>query len=188
MNKNLQRWMIIAMLTAIAVVVGWLESFVPVFIPGVRLGLANVVILIMIYEFKFYEGLIADIIRILVVALLRGTLLQPVFLMSLAGGMTSFFVMLGFSKIKVFTAVGTSVMGSIFHSLAQMIVAYLIISSVAVYYYLPFVILLSLGTGIISGFICDIYLSRSITSLYADVRKYPHKKEEIVIEEIENNN
>lgn len=177
MNKNIKRWMIIAMLSAIAIIVGYIESFIPVFIPGVKLGLANVIILMMIYEFKFYEGLVVDIIRILVVALIRGTLLQPVFFMSLAGGLSSFLIMLLFSKIKIFTAVGTSVMGSIFHSAAQMVVAYIIISSTAVYYYLPIIILLSIGTGILSGFICDIYLSRSITSLYIDVKKYPYKKE-----------
>ena len=175
MDTRLKRLTIVALMTSAAIVLGIIESFITVFIPGVRLGLANVIILIMIYEFKFYEGLAADLIRILVVALFRGTLLQPVFFMSLAGGIASFIVMLGFSKIKIFTAMGSSVMGSVAHASAQMVVAFIIISSSAVFYYLPFIILLSLGTGILSGLVCDLYLSSSITSRFIDVREYKHK-------------
>ena len=79
MNKSLKRWMIIAMLLAMAVILGYIESFIPIFIPGVKLGLANVIILIMLYEFKFYEAFIVDILRILVVALIRATLMTPTF-------------------------------------------------------------------------------------------------------------
>ena len=186
MDNRLKRLAAVALMTAAAIVLGIVESFIPLFIPGVRLGLANVIILIMIYEFKFYEGLAANLVRIVVVALFRGTLLQPVFFMSLAGGVASFVVMLGFSKIKIFTALGSSVMGSVAHASAQMVVAFIIISSNAVFYYLPFIVLLSLGTGILSGFICDLYLSSSITSRFIDVREYNHKfseKIEVIDEE-----
>ncbi len=172
MNKNLKRLIIISMLTAIAIVVSYLESLIPIFIPGVKLGLANVIILIMIYEFKFYEALLTDILRILLVALIRGTFLEPVFFMSLAGGLTSYFIMLGFSKITIFTALGVSALGSITHSMAQVLVAALLISSEAVLYYIPFIALLSILTGILSGLITDSYLRRSISSMFIDVKCY----------------
>lgn len=155
--------MIIAMLMAMATVLSYLESFIPVFIPGVKLGLANVIILIMLYEFKFYEAGIVDLLRILVVALIRGTLMTPTFLMSLSGGILSYIVMLIFSRIKVFSPIGVSVLGSISHSIGQIIVVIIIINLDAVLYYLPFILVLSLATGILSGFITKEYLKRSIT-------------------------
>ena len=103
---SVKRLAIIAMLTAMAIVLSILESFIPMFIPGVKLGLANVIILIMLYEFKISEALIVDILRILVVAILRSTLLSPTFIMSLSGGVLSFVIMLIFSRIKVFSIIG----------------------------------------------------------------------------------
>ena len=154
------------MLLAVAIVLSYLESFIPIWIPGVKLGLANVIILIMLYEFKFYEAGIVDILRILVVALIRGTFMSPTFFMSLSGGILSYFVMLLFSRIKVFSIIGVSVLGSISHGVGQIAVAIIIMGTQAVAYYLPFILLLSLGTGILSGFIARSYLKRSITKRY----------------------
>ncbi|MBO5542738.1 MAG: Gx transporter family protein, partial [Acholeplasmatales bacterium] len=84
---NIKRISIIAMLLAMAIVVSVLESFIPMFIPGFKLGLANVIILIMLYEFKVGEAFSVQILRIVIVGLLRGTFLSPIFLMSLAGGL-----------------------------------------------------------------------------------------------------
>lgn len=163
MNKDLKRWIVISMLMAMACVLSYLESFIPVFIPGVKLGLANVIILIMLYEFKFYEAGIVDLLRIIVVALIRGTIASPTFFMSLAGGILSYIVMLIFSKIKIFSPIGVSVLGSISHCLGQIIVVVIIINLDAVLYYLPFIVVLSIITGILSGFIARTYLNRSIT-------------------------
>lgn len=163
MNKDLKRWIVISMLMAMACVLSYLESFIPVFIPGVKLGLANVIILIMLYEFKFYEAGIVDLLRIIVVALIRGTIASPTFFMSLAGGILSYIVMLIFSRIKIFSPIGVSVLGSISHCLGQIIVVVIIINLDAVLYYLPFIVVLSIITGILSGFIARTYLNRSIT-------------------------
>lgn len=166
MNKSLKRWMIIAMLLAMAVILGYIESFIPIFIPGVKLGLANVIILIMLYEFKFYEAFIVDILRILVVALIRATLMTPTFFMSLSGGILSFIVMLIFSRIKVFSIWGVSMLGSIAHGIGQILIAIFIVGTSAVLYYLPFIVLLSIGTGVFSGILAKAYLKRSITNKY----------------------
>ena len=165
-HRPLLRLSIIAMLLAVAIVLSYLESFIPIWIPGVKLGLANVIILIMLYEFKFYEAGIVDILRILVVALIRGTFMSSTFFMSLSGGILSYFVMLLFSRIKVFSIIGVSVLGSISHGVGQIAVAIIIMGTQAVAYYLPFILLLSLGTGILSGFIARSYLKRSITKRY----------------------
>lgn len=165
---KLKRLAVISMLTTMAIVLSIVESFIPVFVPGVKLGLANVIILIMLYEFKSYEALLVNIIRILLVGLLRGTLLTPTFLMSLSGGMLSFLVMLIFSRIKIFSAIGVSVLGSVSHCLGQILIAIVLLSTDAVIYYLPFIAILSLATGVVSGLITKGYLKVSITSRFIE--------------------
>lgn len=166
MDKRLKRWMIIGMLLAMAVVVSYLESFIPIFIPGVKLGLANAIILIMLYEFKWFESFTVDILRILVVSFIRGTFLTPTFWMSFSGGVVSFLVMLLFSRFKLFSPIGVSILGSLAHACGQVAIAMVMLESVNILYYLPFIMLLSLGTGILSGFISRSYLKRSITSRF----------------------
>lgn len=167
-NKKLLRLMIIAMLLAMSIVLSYLESFIPVFIPGVKLGLANVIILIMLYEFKFYEAGIVDVIRILIVSFIRGTFLSPTFFMSLSGGILSFLVMLMASKVKIFSCIGVGILGSILHCFGQILVAIWLVGSDAVLYYLPFIGLLSLATGIFTGLISRSYLKRSITKRFIE--------------------
>ena len=169
MNKSIKRIAIIAMFIALSSILSYLESFIPVFIPGVKLGLANVIILIMLYEFKFYEALIVQLLRIIVVSLILGTILTPTFLMSLSGGILAYIVMLIFSRIKIFSVIGTSILGSISHSVGQIIVAIIIMGTKAVIYYLPFIMVLSLATGVLSGIIARTYLKRSITNRFIEV-------------------
>lgn len=166
MNKSLKRWIVVAMMMAIAIVLSYLESFIPVFIPGVKLGLANAIVLIMLYEFKYHEAFIVDLLRILLVSLIRGTFLEPSFMMSISGGMLSFLVMFIFTRFKFFSPIGVSVLSSIFHSIGQILMAIVILGTDKVIYYLPFIGLLSLLTGILSGLVVRTYLKRSITNRF----------------------
>ena len=134
--SKVKRFTIIAMLLAIAIVLNVLESFT-IFIPGVKLGFANIIILIMLYEFKPAEALMVDILRIFMVGLLRGSFLSPTFFMALSGGLTSFIIMFLFSRIKIFSPVGVSVLGSISHATGQIFVAIGLLGTNAVVYYLP---------------------------------------------------
>ena len=165
MNKT-KRLCIIAMLLAMAIVLNILESFIHFGIPGVKLGLANIIILIMLYEFKSYEALVVDVLRIVLVVLLRGNFLSPTFIMSLSGVLLSFLIMYLFSRIKVFSPIGVSVLGAVSHATGQVIAAILMLGTQAVIYYLPFIGILSIGTGIISGIITRLYLKKSITARF----------------------
>lgn len=165
MSKT-KRLCVIAMLLAIAIVLNILESFIPVFVPGVKLGLANIVVLIMLYEFKSTEALLVNLLRILLVGLLRGNLLSPTFLMSLSGGVFSFLVMFLFSRIKVFSPIGVSVLGAVSHATGQVIVAMILLGTKAVVYYLPFIGILSIITGVFSGILTKAYLTKSITARF----------------------
>ena len=163
--SKVKRFTIIAMLLAIAIVLNVLESFT-IFIPGVKLGFANIIILIMLYEFKPAEALMVDILRIFMVGLLRGSFLSPTFFMALSGGLTSFIIMFLFSRIKIFSPVGVSVLGSISHATGHIFVAIGLLGTNAVVYYLPFIALLSILTGILSGIIAKVYLAKSVTKQF----------------------
>lgn len=165
---NTKRLALIAMLLAMAIVLNMLESFIPVFIPGVKLGLANIIILIMLYEFSAKEALVVNLSRIVLVAVIRGGIFTPTFLMSLSGGVLSFVIMLLFSKIKVFSTIGVSVLGAVSHSIGQIIMAIIILGTGAVVSYLPFIMILSLITGIFSGTVALAYLKRSVTRKFID--------------------
>lgn len=165
MSKT-KRLCIISMLLAIAIVLNILESFIPVFVPGVKLGLANIVILIMLYEFKPTEALLVNLLRILLVGVLRGNLLSPTFVMSLSGGVLSFIVMFLFSRLKIFSPIGVSVLGAVSHATGQVLAAIVLLGTQAVMYYLPFIAILSIVTGVFSGILTKVYLVKSITARF----------------------
>lgn len=164
--KSIKRLAFLSMMLALAIVLNIVESFLPVFIPGVKLGLANIIILILLYEFSSVEAFWVDVLRIVLVGLIRGTFLSPTFFMSLSGGILSYLVMLIFTKINCFSVIGVSVLGAISHSIGQIAVAIWLLGTSAVIYYLPWIALLSVLTGILSGIITRLYLKRNITGLF----------------------
>lgn len=153
---NLQKVVRLSMFTALAIVLNIFESYVPIInlnIPGVKVGLTNIVILSVIYLYGFKEALYVSIIRIFVVGILRTGLFSTAFLFSLSGSIISLLVMYMVNKIKMFSIVGVSIVGSIFHSIGQIIMAYFLLKNINVMYYLPFIIIISIVTGIIIGII-----------------------------------
>ena len=118
---KVQKMALLGILTAAAIVIAILESFIPsIGIPGVKLGLANIVILIILYELGIVEAVIVNVLRVIVVGLVRGTFLSMGFLMSLTGCALSLGIMIVFYVlIKKFSIIGVSVIGSVFHVTGQ---------------------------------------------------------------------
>lgn len=149
---KLRRIVIIAILISIASIVGYLESLIPFsLVPGVKLGLANIIILFSIYHYKWYEALIITLFRILLVSLVLGTFLNVSFFMSLSGGLLSFTIMVLLKNIKKLSVIFISITGALLHGLGQVAVAMIVMGAMEVLYYLPFIMLLSIPTGVIVG-------------------------------------
>ena len=106
------------------------------------------------------------IIRIILVGLLRGNIFQMPFFMSLCGGLTSFIIMRIFSKIKFFSIIGVSVIGSIFHCVGQIVIAIILLETAQVIYYLPLIAILSTVTGVLTGIISRRFLSLKINEQF----------------------
>lgn len=144
----------LTMLLALSVVLNIIESFIPLFngnIPGLKLGLANIIILIVLYMFSFKDALYVSLLRILLVGILRTGLFSMTFFFSLGGALFSLCSMFIAKKTKL-SIIGVSIVGSIFHSIGQILVAILIIKNTYIIYYIPWLLLFSIPTGILVGF------------------------------------
>ena len=145
---------LIAILTSICVVISILESlftFIGDIVPGLKLGLANIVIIFTLYEYDFKTAFLVSIIRVLIVALLR-TGFGINFFFSLSGAIFSIIFMYIFKKTRL-SIIGVSIIGSVFHSIGQVLVGMLLLDNYNVIYYLPYLLLFSIPTGIVIGII-----------------------------------
>lgn len=144
-----------AMLLALAIVLNLIESVIPLFngmIPGLKLGLANTITLVVLYIYSFKDALYLSILRVLLVGILRTGIFSITFFFSLGGSILSILMMYIIKKTKL-SIVGVSIIGSISHSIGQIIVAIIILNSKVMFYYLPWLLIFSIPTGIITGLI-----------------------------------
>ena len=161
---KVQKMALLGVLTAAAIVVAILESFIPsVGIPGVKLGLANIVILVILYELGIVEAIIVNLLRVLVVGLVRGTFLSMGFLMSLSGAVLSLTIMIVFYLlIKRFSIIGVSVIGSIFHVSGQILIAMLYLGTAYIVLYLPIIAISAIITGVFVGIVAQLIIKTGI--------------------------
>ena len=150
---KVQKMALLSVLTAAAIVIAIIESLIPsIWIPGVKLGLANIVILVILYEIGIIEAILVNLLRVFLVGLLRGKFLSMGFYMSLTGAVLSLAVMIIFYLIiKKFSIVAVSVMGSIFHIFGQILIAIIFLGTASVLYYLPIISISAIITGILVG-------------------------------------
>ena len=146
---------LLGVLLAATIVIAILESFIPSFtIPGIKLGFANIVILVTLYEVGILEAVFINVVRVFVVAFVRGTFMSMGFFMSLAGAFMSLGIMIILVLlIKKFSIIGVSVLGALFHVAGQILIAMVYMGSPYVVFYLPIIALSALITGIIVGLV-----------------------------------
>jgi len=161
---NTHKLALMGVLTASAIVIAILESFIPsIGIPGIKLGLANIVILITLYELGVMEAVFINIVRVLIVAIVRGTLLSMGFFMSLAGAFLSLAIMIVFClSIKKFSIIGVSVIGAIFHVVGQILVAMIYLDSAYILFYLPIIAISAIITGVLVGVVARLVIRTGI--------------------------
>lgn len=161
---NIHKIALLGVLTAGAVVIAILESFIPsIGIPGIKLGLANTVILVVLYELGIIDAIMVNLIRVLVVGLVRGTFMSFGFLMSLSGAALSLIVMILFYLlIRKFSIIGVSVIGAIAHVVGQILVAMAYLGTSYVVLYLPAIGLSAIITGVFVGIVASAIIHTNI--------------------------
>ena len=145
---------------ALAFVLSYVESLFPTFIavPGVKLGLTNLVVLIALVKIGKKDAFFINMIRILLVGLTFGTAFSLLY--SFAGGILSFLVMMLFYGKNRFSVIGVSVAGGVSHNVGQILVAMVVLESNALLYYLPVLILSGTLAGVVVGILCGEVVKR----------------------------
>lgn len=153
------------MFTALALIFSYVEALIPFSfgIPGVKLGLANLVIVIALYKIKFGEVLLLSVTRVVLAGFMFGNYFSIVY--SLAGGLLSLAVMALLKKDGGFGVLGVSMAGGVSHNVGQLAVAMLVVETFSVIYYLPVL----LAAGAITGFFIGL-LSGQILQRLKDIR------------------
>lgn len=145
----------LSLLLALSVVLNIVEAFIPLFngfIPGLKLGLANIVTVFIIYQYGLKDALYVGILRVFLVGMIRTGLFNTSFIFSISGCILSIVMMFIAKKYLKLSIIGVSIIGSIFHSIGQVIIAMILLNKTMLYY-LPWLLLFSIPTGIIVGLI-----------------------------------
>ena len=149
-------------LIALAMVLSYVEMLIPlpVGIPGVKPGLANLVVFLALYMMTAREALLISMVRILLVSITFGN--GSAFLYSMAGGILSFLVMWIFQKKDFLLPSGVSIAGGIAHNVGQLLMAAVILENGAVFTYFPVLLAAGCITGGIIGFLGEQIRKRII--------------------------
>lgn len=147
------------MMIALAFTLSYLESLLPlsIGIPGVKLGLANLVVVVALYKMKPYEAFAIAVIRILLAGLTFGNTYSLIY--SLCGGLLSFAAMLIFKKTKL-SVIGVSILGGTMHNIGQISAAAVLMGTNKIVYYLPVLLVAGLLTGFLIGLLSKIITER----------------------------
>lgn len=171
-QKNLspQQLATMGMLSALALALSFLESLIPFQpgLPGIKLGLANLVIVFALYRMNVHSALLINTVRILLAGLLFSGLFGLLY--SAAGAAASLAAMTLLLQINrkreqagksiLFSIFGVSMTGGVFHNLGQLLVAILFLSSLNLIYYLPVMIISGIVMGLINGMIARLLLQK----------------------------
>ena len=136
---------------ALALILSYVESLIPFSfgIPGIKLGLPNLIVVLLLYRNGAKDALTVNILRIILAGFLFGSLYSILY--ALAGAVFSFAAMLAGRRIGCFSPMGVSVLGGVFHNIGQIVVAMLVVETYYVGYYMPFLIVAGTVTGAVLG-------------------------------------
>jgi len=156
---NTKRLVTLSIFLSISIVLSIVESFLPVIpIVGAKLGLANIMTLVILSLYGEKDAFVVVILRVVLVGILRGSIGNTGFFLSLGGGLAAYLMMVIFLRLKIFNIISVSVMGSLGHSVGQIAVAIVILSTKELLYYFPFLFVIAIPTGIFTGSVAKKFI------------------------------
>lgn len=157
--KKTKRLVLLAMLTAVAMILSYVESLLPsVGIPGVKMGLANIAVIFALFRFGWKEAAALSLVRVVLVSLLFGSV--GAMLYSFAGAVLSLAVMALLRRIDRFSTVGISVAGGVAHNAGQILMAMLILQTKQLLGYLPVLAVSGIAGGVLTGLAAALLIRR----------------------------
>lgn len=152
--KKIRKLVLLSIMLSFSLILYYIENILPplnMIAPGAKLGLSNIISLTCLYIFSFKEAFTILFMRVFLSSAFYGGM--STFLYSISGGILSLISMhiLKMMKLKSVSLIGVSMVGSLFFNIGQLVVASLMLSNIKIFYYLPWLSLISIGTGIFIG-------------------------------------
>ena len=157
MKKKIALW---GVFTALALIFSYVETLIPnmIGIPGIKLGLANLLIVFMLYKQGVKEAGVLSLVRILLSGALFGSLFSILY--SLVGAIFSIVIMWLLKRANKFSVVGISMAGGVAHNIGQLVVACVVLESMNIAYYIPVLMVSGVLTGIVIGVLSNELIKR----------------------------
>ena len=158
--SNTKKLTIAALMAALALIFSYVEVLIPftIGIPGIKLGIANIVVIISLYYLGPRYAITINVVRVLIAGLLFNGLFGALY--SLAGAIVSFVIMVILKKTDIFSVVGISMAGGVAHNLGQILVAAVLVANIKIFIYFPVLIISGVITGAIIGILAGLILKR----------------------------
>lgn len=159
-DKRTSNVAMIALLAALALIFSYVEVLIPFNfgIPGVKLGIANIVVTIALYRLSAKHAASVNVIRVIIAGLLFNGLFGALY--SLAGAIVSLIGMILLKKSGLFSVTGVSMAGGVLHNLGQLLVATILIEDTRMFLYFPVLLFSGIITGILVGIVAQLVLDR----------------------------
>lgn len=143
----------LGVLLALALIFSYVEVLIPfsIGIPGIKLGLANIVVVFALYTIGTKEAYVISIARILISGFMFGNVMAIAY--SFAGGMLSLTIMWLLKKTNLLSCISVSIAGGIAHNIGQIVIATFIVSNYSVMYYIPVLMVAGFITGTLIGIV-----------------------------------
>ena len=161
MRNKTRRIALLGVLTSVALVLSYLEVMLPPIstaVPGIKMGLPNIIIIFVLYKFGLKEAVTVSLIRVFIVALLFGNVMTLSY--SVAGAVLSLGLMTLFKKINLFSQIGVSIIGGISHNLGQILVAIFLFDTIQIGYYMIVLAITGTIAGVVIGIISSILVKK----------------------------
>lgn len=170
-----KRIVTLGLFLTMSIVLGIVESFIPLaisFAPGAKLGLANIMTLVVLYLYGEKDAFLIVVLRVFIVGLLLGTIGAPGFFMSMSGGLLAYICMVVFKNLKVFGIISVSIMGALGHSLGQIVMAMVFYKTPELVFYLPALFMISIPAGIFTGYVSKRFLVIARNAILIEKAKF----------------
>lgn len=150
----------IGVFTSIALILSYFERIIPsiIPIPGVKLGIANIIILICLYLLSNKDAFIVMLLKVILVSLLFTGITG--FIYGAFGSLFSYISMLIFKKTNLFSIIGISIIGAVMFNVGQILASMIFIRNIYIFYYLPILIFFGLISGFLTGIISHYIINR----------------------------
>lgn len=152
MRERTKKITFLGLFATVALILSYVEAMLPPIyaaVPGIKVGLPNVVVLFLLYRYGVKEAAAVSLVRLALATLLFGNVTMLWY--SLAGAVLSLTVMVIAKRLRVFSTVGVSVLGGVFHNLGQVLVAMLLLETAEIGYYMFFLAFSGILAGIFIG-------------------------------------